>query len=237
MNNQPKANMHSEQGMTLIEILIAIAILAMVTTMIYGGFTQTSRQKNRIEGQLDRTHAIRSTLDRIATEIHMAFISAQQNPNVAAQSMFTAFVGKERSAGDRIDFTSFAQKRLIRDQHESDQCEISYFLARDPESSEKYVLARRQAHRLDDKPQEGGKVQILLEDVVEFKLRYLDPLTGEWLSTWDTTSGSMQPNRLPSQVQITLTVADLRNPNVTQTFVTRATPKIRFGLNHAVYNP
>ena len=35
-------------------------------------------------------------------------------------------------------------------------------------------------------------------------------MTGEWLSTWDTTQAAMQPNRLPSQVFIKVTVPNVR---------------------------
>ena len=78
---------------------------------------------------------------------------------------------------------------------------------------------------------------MLVDDVVDFQLEYLDPLSGEWVTRWDTTQAAGQPNRLPSQVKIILTVPhpNIRGRNVT--YGTRADVPIRYGLNHAVYNP
>ena len=36
-------------------------------------------------------------------------------------------------------------------------------------------------------------------------MKYLDPTTGLWADSWDTTQGATgQPNRLPLQVKVTL---------------------------------
>ena len=80
-------------------------------------------------------------------------------------------------------------------------------------------------------------MQILAHDVVGFDLQYLDPESGEWLRTWDTTQGAMQPNRLPSQVKILLTMRDPRHHGRTLTYGTRAEIRLVWGLNHATYNP
>lgn len=225
-------------GITLIEALVAIAILSIVSVMIWGGFAQTTRNKKRIEGDVERNHEVQAALNRMARELSMAFVSAQLNPNPALQTVQTAFVGTDRGSGDRIDFTSFSHRRLIRDAHEGDQNELSYFVARHPEDSSIRVLARREQNRIDDDPRSGGRVEILVEDIQDFELEYLDPLTGNWLSSWDTTQGaSGQPNRLPSQVKITLTIPHPRRRSRELVYGTRATIPIRFALNHAIYNP
>jgi general secretion pathway protein J len=222
---------------TLVEIMVAIAIMAIVSTLVWSGFSQTSRNKARVEGQLDRYHVIRVALERMTRELSMAFVSAQLNPNPALQHVLTAFVGTDRGHRDRLDFTSFSHRRLIRDSHESDQNELSYFVTDHPDDSSRMVLARREQNRIDDKPQEGGRSMILVDEVEGFDLEYLDPLSGEWLRTWDTTQAAMQPNRLPSQVKIMLTVPDPMDPDEEQTFVTRATIPLTWALNHSVYNP
>jgi len=226
-----------QQGITLIEAMVAIAILAIVATLVWGGFSQTARNKKRVEYQLDRYHVVQAAMSRMVRELSMAFVSAQMNPNQALQTVRTAFIGTDRGHRDRIDFTSFSHQRLRRNAHESDQHELSYFVARDPDDSSVRVLARRHQRRIDDEPTEGGTVQIMVDDVKEFDLSYLDPMTGEWVDTWDTTQGAMQPNRLPSQVKILLTVPDPMDPDEERTFGTRATLPLRWALNHAIYNP
>jgi len=54
----------------------------------------------------------------------------------------------------------------------------------------------------DIDPLKGGIVDVVAEDVQEFDVRYFDPLTGQWVETWDTTQITGQPNRLPLEVSI-----------------------------------
>lgn len=226
-----------QSGMTLIEAMVAIAIIAIIMTLVWGGFSQTARNKRIVEEEVDRYHVVQLALERMQRELSMAYVSAQLNPNSALQVVQTAFVGTDRSGGDRVDFTSFSHQRLYRDAHESDQNEVSYFVTRHPEHRDQRVLARREQNRVDDNPRSGGLVQILVEDVRDFQLEYLDPVSGEWQRTWDTTQAASQPNRLPTQVKIFLEVPDLRRPDRDRTFGTRASVQVIWGLNHAIYNP
>ena len=218
---------------TLIEIMLAIAISAIVGSLIYGGFAQTALNRSRIEADLNHNRAVHLTLEKISRELSMAFVSTHVNPGIALQTVRTAFVGKD----DRIDFTSFSHRRLYRDAHESDQNELSYFVASHPDDSSIKVLARREQNRIDDDPQRGGKVQILLEGIESFEFEFFNPDTSQWQESWDTTQSTGQPNRLPSQVKIAITLKDPHRGNVEQTFTTRATIPITYALNHASYNP
>ena len=147
-------------GMTIIEVMVSIVILAMIMAMVWGGFSQTAKNQKRIEGELDRAHAIRVALERMTRELSAAFVSAQFNSNGGAQQVVkTAFVGADRGSGDRLDFTSFSHRKLFRDAHESDQNELGYFLTTDPEDSSREVLARREDNRIDVDPLKGGKIE------------------------------------------------------------------------------
>src|SRR5262249_12497326 len=94
------------RGMTLIEAMIAITILTIVTTLVYGGFTQTMRNKSRVEDQSDRAHVIRVAMERIVRELSSAFVSIHVNPNATLRSMLTCFHGYREGGASRIDFTS-----------------------------------------------------------------------------------------------------------------------------------
>lgn len=224
-------------GFTLIEVMVAVTIIAIVSTLIYTGFSQTSRNKQRIEADLARNHEIRHGIERIARELSMAYTSAQLNSNAALHAITTSLVATDAARGSRIDFNSFSHQRLYRDAHESDQNELSYYVDDDPDDKSKRALLRREQRRPDDDPRHGGQVQVLIHDVVKFELSYLDPQSGQWLTTWDTSQAAMQPNRLPSQVQIKLTVPNLRGDGPNETFGTRTTIPLQFALNHAIYYP
>jgi general secretion pathway protein J len=225
------------RGFTLLEVLLAVTILALVGTMVYGGFSQTALNKARVEEDVDHSRVVHMTLERIARELTMAYVSTHVNPSLDLRVVQTAFIGKDNGEDDRIDFTSFSHRRLYRNARESDQNEISYFVTENPEDPSTRVLARREQNRVDEDPRRGGKSQILLEDVEEFNVEYFDPLLSDWVQTWSTIDALAQPNRLPTQVRIRLTVKDPRRPNETQTFGTRVTIPITYALNHANYNP
>jgi general secretion pathway protein J len=224
----------SRQGMTLIEVSVAMAMFAVVGVLIYGGFAQTSHAKDVLNRQLDRYHELRVGLERMVRELSMAYVSANGNAQ-SLRAARTTFVGKEIGFGSRIDFTSMSHMRMYRDAKESDQNELSYFLADDPSGDGK-VLARREQARIDAEPEEGGRVEILISDVLEFELEYLDPATWEWLRSWDAVSGVGQTNRLPAQIRIKLTVPRIDGKKGREVFGTRVTLPMIWALNHAAYN-
>jgi len=226
-----------KQGFTLLEVMLAIAIFALVGTMVYGGLSQTALNKARVEEDLDQSRVTYMTLERMTRELTMAFVSTHVNPSPDLRVVQTAFVGTDNAREDRIDFTSFSHRRLYRDARESDQNEISYFVTEDPDEPGMQVLARREQNRIDEDPRQGGKSQILVRNIEEFNLEYFDPLLSDWVQTWDTQEPLAQPNRLPTQVRIRLTVKDPRHRGETQTFGTRVTIPLTYALNHANYNP
>ena len=225
------------RGFTLLEIMLAVAVLSLVGTMIYSGFAQTALNKARIEQDVDHSRVIHMTLDRMARELTMAFVSTHVNPSLDLRVVDTAFIGKDNGKDDRIDFTSFSHRRLYRNARESDQNEISYFVTEHPDDPGVLVLARREQNRIDEDPRRGGKSQILVENIEEFNVEYFDPLLSDWVQTWNTEDMLAQPNRLPTQVRIRLSVKDPRHRGETQTFGTRVTIPLTYALNHANYNP
>ncbi len=225
------------RGFTLLEVILAVTVLALIGTMVYGGFSQTALNKARIEEDVDHSRMVHMTLERITRELSMAFVSTHVNPSLDLRVSNTAFIGKDNGRDDRIDFTSFSHRRLYRNARESDQNEISYFVTEHPDEPDMNVLARREQNRIDDDPRRGGKSQILVENVEEFNLEYFDPLLSEWVETWDTVNTLAQPNRLPTQVRIRLGVKDPRHKGKTKTFGTRVSIPLTYALNHANYNP
>ena len=226
-----------KRGFTLLEIMLAVSVLALVGTMVYGGFSQTALNKARVEEDVDHSRIIHMALERMVRELTMAFVSTHVNPSPDLRVVETAFIGKDNGRDDRIDFTSFSHRRLYRDARESDQNEISYFVTEHPDDPDVQVLARREQNRIDDDPRRGGKSQILVENVEEFDIEYFDPLLSDWVQSWDTEDVLAQPNRLPTQVRILLAITDTRRRGEAQAFGTRVVIPLTYALNHASYNP
>jgi len=197
--------------MTLLEILVSLGILAMISILIYGAFDSMARGKKGETMRVDRARQGRGAVDRMAREIQAAFLSQHQPQNLALVTRATGFVGQSSRDFDRLDFTSFAHLRVDKESKESDQCEIGYFVAKDPNVPDKVDLVRREQTPIDMDPLRGGVVNVLAENVESFDIRYLDAMTGLWVETWDTMQLTGQPGRLPLEVRIQLTMKAVKN--------------------------
>lgn len=190
-------------GFTLVELLVAIAILSMISILIYSAFSNMRLNKDGIQRVSDRYREGRMAMARITRELESAYISLHQPIDLSQQVVKTSFIGTRGTPADRLDFNAFAHVRIDRDSHESDQAEISYFGASEPKTGVNN-LVRRESAKLDQYPEKGGRVEVLATDIDLFDLEYLDPLTGTWSETWDTTQATGQLNRMPLQVRVIL---------------------------------
>lgn len=199
------------RGVTLFEVVIAIAILSMVAVLINGVVDSLSRGKKGESMRNERSHAGREAMQRIVRDMSSAYLSVHVPVVPALITQQTVFVGRSSIPYDRIDFTAFAHTRTERDSPESDQAEVGYFAAPDPDITDKWDLVRREQTPIDAEPLRGGIRNVIAEDISEFHLRYLDPMTSQWIDTWDSTQAAGQPNRLPLAVSVTLKLKGVAN--------------------------
>ncbi len=197
----------SRRGITLIEIMVALGVLSLVASLVYGAFDAMSRTRKGVESASDRFHQGRGALSRMAREVQSAFLSLHRpllNPGLQVSQ--TVFKGTDSGTMDRLDFCSFSHRRLGFGTHESDQNELSYLIAPNRQTGGS-DLARREATVIDIEPTRGGVVQVMAEDVISFDIAYLDPVLGEWVDSWDSTQPTGQFERLPLQVRFDLVLA------------------------------
>jgi general secretion pathway protein J len=196
------------RGMTLIEVMVAISVLAMVSVLMYGAAYGLTRSKQSVGHMNERYREGRLAMRRMSNEISAAYISAHQPINLQLSVRNTIFYATNGSPADRLDFTSFSHVRVARDSHESDQNELSYFGSPDPNISGKTDLARRESPLIDIDPKRGGQINVMAENIDLFDLKFLDPMSGMWQEQWDTSQASGQLMRMPLQVKITLVLRD-----------------------------
>lgn len=191
-------------GFTMIELLIAVAILAAICMLLFGAFSGLRASKEGIGRLGDRYHEGREALRRISREVSSAYISQHRPMDLSLAVMRTAFIATRGTPADRLDFTSFSNQRLDRNSHTSDQCELSYYGSSDPKNNGVTDLVRRISTRIDQKPEKGGRLDVLATDIDLFRLKYLDPKTGMWTETWDSTDTLTHANQLPVYVHVLL---------------------------------
>jgi type II secretion system protein J len=186
------------KGFTLLEVIIAVTIMAGIVTVIYTSFSTASRNVEQAEAKRDAANLARTLLTRLSNDISNAYYN---------QSMTeTFFYGKKSSEGldvprfDTIALTTLTNWRKP-DSKETDLWEVGYRFEETPEKNG-VVLVRKEKREFgtDNTPLEGGMDYALTERIKSLRLRYYNGLT--WSDDWDNrTQRSLQ---LPKAVEITL---------------------------------
>ncbi len=197
------------RGLTLIEISLAIAVLAIIATLTWGSMARAFDAYETVTDIDRRYHNIRVAMNRMSKELSMAFLTSVRRVNDRDREIRwqTLFKSESGSPFQVLHFTAFAHEILRADAKESDQCEIAYFGATDPDNPRQINLMRREDPRLDEEPDEGGRAFVLAENIKDFKLRFFDPKDDDWTDEWDTEDREFA-GRLPSIVEITMVTED-----------------------------
>lgn len=194
------------RGFTLLEVMIAIAVLAMIGGLTYKAFDGAYDLKQRVERAEERDQTVRAALSRMAREVSMTFLSNHYDGKRFRERP-TFFKLKDGRAEADLTITSFAHERLHVDAKESDQAIFEYKLERDDEG--KTSLFRRVKPQIDEEPDRGGEKAVLADDVLRFTVQAWDPKEREWRDEWDTNSPERTGNVLvPPRVRIALTIKD-----------------------------
>jgi general secretion pathway protein J len=191
------------RGFTLVEVMIAVGITAVMAMMTVGALRSLDRSTEIARLQDERYGAVRLALTRLSREISVAFISDNydRNSQRALRERPTLFVGKE----DTLLFTAFAHVRLYRDAKESDQSVIEYTLESDPDHSGEKAVFRREKVRLDEEPDRGGRKSLVADRIASLRFAYWDTKRKEWVNEWSTRRLD-HTDELPARVRIELEV-------------------------------
>jgi general secretion pathway protein J len=206
------------RGLTLVEVLIASTITAIIGALVAGSFQRAGNARDLAEAQDQRFTGARLALTRMARELSQAYLSEHYDRKRYRERP-TLFRGKDRGDEDELLFTTFSRARLVRDAKESDQALVEYTVAPDPGTPGERSLWRREKARIDDDPERGGSRAVVLEHVKGFDVQYWDFKKAEWVREWDTTTADRQaflPTRV--RIQVRLSMPDGRE----RTFQTQA---------------
>ena len=197
------------RGLTLIEISMAVGILALMATLTWGSVARSFDAYETVTDIDRRYHNVRVAMNRVATELSMAYLTSDQRHRNGrtGRKWITHFKAEPRGDFHEIHFVTFAHQILRSNAKESDQSEISYFSARDPDEPDVTNLMRRESSIIDTDWDEGGRAYPLAENVTSFKLRLWNDRSQDWVDEWDTENSEFR-GRLPSFVEITMTVDD-----------------------------
>jgi len=196
---------HPQAGMTLLEVMIAVAILVIMMTLAWKTIANTSESKKVFEKYEERNHELRMALGRIVRDFEGAYLSKNEDPN--ATNPRTMFIAKSSFKLPDVRFSTLGHRVLWADANESEQTVISYVAHDDPVHSGVVDWIRREQRRMSNElpDSEPAEYDVLIHDIVSAKLEFFNWKTTEWQDTWSTMQADGQRGWLPSRVRITIT--------------------------------
>lgn len=206
----------TEKGFTLLELLVAVFISALVLALVSASFFQIINAKEKVEDQLELLHEARVVFSRISKDLANVYPRGRVR-NSDANYSYIYFLGTkdEQTDNSRLEFSSFT-RNPTETSRDSDQSEIKYFLAEveDEENFDEenkvYALIRRENPWIGN--EEGGTQYPISERVKKFRITYHntkksnDPLIEEKdIDEWDAVKlGGV----LPRAVRLELVLAN-----------------------------
>lgn len=174
-------NRHTKPGLTLIELLIAMAMVVAIISMVNAGFFAASRSAETCTDKMLLDWQQLRLLDSISGQIRCAF--------APAQSKTACF---EYRPGNILHFLTTRPFALTKDENVG-PLEVDYRF--DPDRNALLLSQRRFVETSADNPLEW---QEIAGGINNFGLQFYDGR--QWLDRWDSDS---QKN-LPSAVRITI---------------------------------
>jgi type II secretion system protein J len=193
-------------GFTLLEVLIAVAIMAGIVTVTYSTFFTTSRNVEQAEAIRDSSDLARALMQRLANDIANAYYKQALNSPVVVTILNgkkdEVQQGDEKNRHDSITLTTLTNSRS-RNTAQTELWEIGYFFKQKPDGPG-YSMMRREKRELNkDSPAgEGGWEYEITDKVKALQFRYSQSGGGTWLDEWNTQGRYS----LPKFVEIALTL-------------------------------
>lgn len=183
-------------GFTLIEVIIAMAIFAILATLSYAGLQSVIDSKTNTEASLERLQQLQMSMLSISSDM-------QQLSNRDGHDALGGILNK-LSTQDPDLIVSFTRSgwRNPASQRRSTLQRVAYHLDEDK-------LIRIYWPYVDRANDEQRIEQILINNIESFEIRFLDN-KNQWHDNWPTANAltSSNPVELPNAVEVTLNMHD-----------------------------
>lgn len=188
--------MRCQRAFTLLELLVALAIFAVLALLAYGGLNGLMNTRAATEERAEELHRLQMTYRILERDIEQWVPRPVRNEFGESEASLRA--------GQRIDAAFELTRggwRNPAEQPRSTQQRVAYTV-RDN------ALLRYQWPTLDRAPDAKPREQTLLEDVDEVRLRFLDQ-ADQWQERWPPAGQTVAPGQpaaeiLPRAVEVVL---------------------------------
>lgn len=182
----------TRRAFTLLELLLAIAITAILAATVYASLMIATHTRDRAAEAVGKDRALTLALDLIRRDL--------QSAPPPTGTIAGAFIGTNDNAFDTISFTT-TNTFLPPDGRLSDLINVNLLLMEDTggEDTRSMMLVREVTTNLLSTATTQPGAQVLARGITGLDLAYSDG--ADWLDDWDSTQ---HDNTLPLAVKVTL---------------------------------
>jgi general secretion pathway protein J len=187
--------MNKKMGFTLIEILIALAVFAILATITSSILYYSFNTRSRVNQQADRLNDLQLALLLVQRDTAQAIARPIRGNEM---QLFPAFIGE----GQYLELTKLGYANPNEDEKRSHLQRIAYVCREG-------TLLRRSWPMLDSANRNDYHEKILLNNLVDCRFAYLNQ-TLQVLTQWreNALQQNQQPEPLPKAIQFNFTLKD-----------------------------
>ena len=198
--------LHSRTGFTLLEILVAIAILALVVTSLYGAYSGTLETTEKVESVRDVDQAARLALMQMADDFKSLYYTKSQGNDGPSPYRLGGGEVAEGEEGSLVEFAStnhlgfdmiFPSQLINR---------VIYVLEKDPDNERYHRLIRKELPFADLPGQQQEVTVEIADGIKKLTLTYFNE-DGQVFTQWDSSAMETE-GLLPRIVHIQLQLAE-----------------------------
>jgi prepilin-type N-terminal cleavage/methylation domain-containing protein len=194
-----------QDGFTLLEVLLAVGILASISVFAITALGNQLEIRNTLSRINEQQHAINTAMSRLFDDVRHAYVMSKQDlvvSGLAGKPTRPRLYGKNET----FWFSTQALRSMLADSPQSNVGFVKYWLRDDPKESGKKQLVRTVDQVMKDSIERTGVGvdHVLIGDVREFKLGFWNgqDFTPEWDSDSSDSGG-----KVPKMVKIRLGAA------------------------------
>jgi len=194
----------SSRGFTILEILLAVAISAMVLTAGYWSYSTVLGSSRRYRESADSFQMARVVLGSLERELAGAYLPLLPGYDPEEDDLPPLFVTDDGWAGgleaDRLDLvtTTFLRRGGGESLPGYDSYEVGYYL------EDGKLMMRVAPYFNPEEPFEDGREIVLAEGVRALDFKYFSVEEESWLDEWDLEEFEV----LPRAVQVTVALGE-----------------------------
>jgi prepilin-type N-terminal cleavage/methylation domain-containing protein len=233
------SSLKNKAGFTLLEVIIAITILSTMTLLSTLAITRGLKARTKIQAEVDDVSGLRDSLRLIRSDVNLAFhhrdiekeisdlasktkTPMTPTPGVQPAPQPTA-IQRENKREDpstffygtdsEMNFVTLNSGRMSSAVAQADFVEVGYSVKNCTNLTTNKVskcLYRRIQNVIDADVRTGGNEIVMLENVNEFKLRYIADTKQDWVGTWNSAPNSNDAGtrgRYPELIEVSLGIS------------------------------